>query len=483
MKDQNIKNTAVNEYFSWIEKTIRPESALYRAAHTYMEEQRAMQTKEHEGPFLTVVTRTQGRRPEMLTEMLLCLTAQSNTDFELLVMGHNLTKEQNALVSGLIADLPEWMREKTRLSPVNGGTRTTPLKEGFEAAKGKYIAVLDDDDLVFDHWVDTFYQMSLEHDGKVLHTYSIKQDWETVGGDHPDTPRAAGAPEQIYCRDFHLLDELRSNSCPLCALAFPAFAYHELGIHFDESLTTTEDWDYLMRTSFLTGVANSREVTFLYRIWTNAESSATIHKKVEWKKNYKKIVSRFNETPILAAPGALKDVIDPDFIDGNGLFNVDEAEMFFDDGEGFDKSKKWGLDLIGLYPDCRFAFVSPTDDAQMIKVIRFDPKNYGFLTMKDVEIRVVCADDSEIRFTLADTLTNGLAIEDRLVFIKNDPQIILTLPTPMPIKAVLVSCEIYDFVEDKDIDVAVRVYATQNRSIFYRALRKAYRGVKKIIKR
>ena len=34
MKDQNIKNTAVNEYFSWIEKTIRPESALYRAAHT-----------------------------------------------------------------------------------------------------------------------------------------------------------------------------------------------------------------------------------------------------------------------------------------------------------------------------------------------------------------------------------------------------------------------------------------------------------------
>ncbi|HVF19852.1 MAG TPA: hypothetical protein VNA14_06385, partial [Mycobacteriales bacterium] len=35
-------------------------------------------------PFLSVLTRTQGRRPETLRELLLCLAAQTSDDFELL---------------------------------------------------------------------------------------------------------------------------------------------------------------------------------------------------------------------------------------------------------------------------------------------------------------------------------------------------------------------------------------------------------------
>ena len=36
-------------------------------------------------PFLSIITRTQGRRPHTLTEVLVCLTAQTDTDFELLL--------------------------------------------------------------------------------------------------------------------------------------------------------------------------------------------------------------------------------------------------------------------------------------------------------------------------------------------------------------------------------------------------------------
>ena len=38
-------------------------------------------------PFLSVITRTQGRRPDRLREMLLSLAAQTDEDFELLLVG------------------------------------------------------------------------------------------------------------------------------------------------------------------------------------------------------------------------------------------------------------------------------------------------------------------------------------------------------------------------------------------------------------
>ena len=205
MRQKNYNPTSVNEYFAWLEKHISANTALHDAVHAYMEKEREAFAKndKHDGPFLTVITRTQGKRPDMLTEMLLCLTGQSNTDFELLIMGHNLSDEQHELVSELIDDLPQWMQEKTRLIPVNGGTRTTPLNRGFEEARGKYIAVLDDDDLVFDHWVEAFYDLHKKHNGTVLHAYSVMQEWETVGGSFPNTPRAATAPSNKYCCKFN----------------------------------------------------------------------------------------------------------------------------------------------------------------------------------------------------------------------------------------------------------------------------------------
>lgn len=493
MDKTEYKKTTVNSYFAWLEKTISPDTLLHQAAHDYLAAESGRDVESND-VFLSIVMRTQGKRPEMLSEALLSLTAQSNTDFELLVMGHNLTNEQSVVVNTILSELPDWMRAKTQLIPVNGGTRTTPLNRGFEAAKGKYIAVLDDDDLVFDNWVEVFHELSEEHDGKILHAYSVIQDWEVVGGDYPDTPRAADSPKNTYCRDFNLMDELTANFCPLCTLAFPAYAFQEWGIHFDETLTTTEDWDFTMRTAFLTGVADSSEITFLYRHWLNAESSATVHKKKEWDANYCRIVKQYVKTPFVLPSNTLHGVIDRHLdalgsgADGDNGSNSESSnffllasqEVFYDDGSGFEESKRMVRVDCPENSDYNFCFKPMKELCENVEAIRFDPVQRGFASVKNLKIRVVCEDNSVQDFDIGDVDTNGCVHEDKVLFLKSDPQIVVYLSHPANVKQVLIKSYIIDWLEDQEIEIAVKHEAIR-KNVVRRLLKKSLRLIKKYL--
>lgn len=493
MNQNKFAPTTVNEYFAWLEQTVDHDTALYQAAHGYLEKERcAAEEPARDDPFLTVITRTQAKRPDMLTETLLSLTGQSNTNFELLVMGHNLTEDQQHIVEGLISDLPQWMREKTRLIPVVGGTRTTPLNAGFDAAKGRYIAVLDDDDLVFDHWVETFYEMSKKYDGKILHTYTVIQDWETVGGDFPNTPRAVGAPKNTYCCDFDLMSELTLNKCPLCALAFPAKAFKQLGIRFEESLTTTEDWDFLMRTAFITGVADNPEITFLYRNWLNAENSASLHQREEWIKNYKFIVDRFSKTPIVMPVGSLNKVYER-ILDqeNNGIYTEGEdmTELFYNDGAGFSQEKTWCRKNSEEPSKMPYVYTAGKNGAKGICGIRFDPLQYGAFSLENLLIRVIDTDGESKDYTLGDVITNGYVLGETIVFLKNDPQIVLNFATPINVKEVQIGCKIHEHLADETVDAVIAALTSASlvtdptkRSLLYRGARKIYRISKRVLR-
>ena len=107
--NKQIKSSSVNEYFAWIEQNIPSDTPLYQAAQTYLKATEAeAKNQDSNAPFLTVITRTQGKRPDMLCDVLLSLTGQTNTNFELLIMGHNLTEEQNATVSELISLIEDY---------------------------------------------------------------------------------------------------------------------------------------------------------------------------------------------------------------------------------------------------------------------------------------------------------------------------------------------------------------------------------------
>ncbi|MBQ1182840.1 MAG: glycosyltransferase family 2 protein, partial [Clostridia bacterium] len=194
-------------------------------------------------PFLSVIMRTRGDRPEALSEVLLCLSGQSDLDFEVLIMGHNLSDEGRESVNSIIGNLPDYMDGKVRLVEVTGGNRTTPLSRGFEAAKGRYISILDDDDLVFDNWVEAFHSLEKDNAGKIFHSYCAAQDWKvTENSEGQKILTSISGFRTVYCSPFEMVEQLSVNHCPTFSLAFPSFVYNVLNIRFDESLTTTEDW-------------------------------------------------------------------------------------------------------------------------------------------------------------------------------------------------------------------------------------------------
>ena len=261
-------------------------------------------------PFLSIVTRTQGRRPHTLTEVLACLTAQTDTDFELLILRHRLDAEGRAVVDNAVADTPPWMRDRIRQIDVEDGNRTRPLNVGFAAAYGAYIAVLDDDDAVFGHWVETFHDLARTHPGQVLRAMAALQSVDTVVVRGAPGLRAAGSPDAFYPAMFDFFDHIVENRSPPVSLAIPRQLFHDAGLRYDESLNTTEDWDFIMRCISAAGLGNAAEITSIYRWWGTGESSRTVHEKAEWVANHHKIWDKWNANPFTIPAGNVRPLVE-----------------------------------------------------------------------------------------------------------------------------------------------------------------------------
>lgn len=255
--------------------------------------------------FLSVITRTQGRRQRLLAQTLASLAEQTERDFEILVVRHRTDPAAASAVQEVVAALPPWLRERVRVLDVEAPGRSAPLNAGFEAALGRYAAILDDDDLALPGWVATFRDLELRHPGQVLRAVAVRHPVRAADGPGGPEAEAVGPPDRIWPPTFEHLDHLLVNHTPPVALAYPLTVFRDHGERFDESLDTTEDWDFLMRAANVVGVASSPEETCIYRWWVEAEGSRAEHSEAEWTRNEDVVRAKLDQLELRLPPGSV----------------------------------------------------------------------------------------------------------------------------------------------------------------------------------
>ena len=416
------------QYLDWYKKTTDANADVLWLVRAFVYEEAAAaqadaaQQEEHR-PFLTVLTRTQGRREAGLEESLLCLAAQTDRDFEVIIVGHRLEPEGRELVTRLVSEQPDYLRERIRFVECEEPGRSSPLNYGFAIARGEYMTMLDDDDIMMDNWVESFHKTANAHYGAAAHNYMVRQDWEYVPGmlGECEAMRAAGPTQPMFCVPYDKKEQLVLNRCSQSSVAYPTYAFQRWGQKFDVALNVTEDWDYMVRVITLCGVYDSGVVTGIYRWWLNGVTSATLHSQKEWDETYLKLTKKFSQIPVVMPASAM-------FGAGTGVMANAVAELFSrNGGADFDgatcrqsESSKPGLRRV-------YDFESLPDGVYQ-GLLRFDPCYAGGVALSDLFITVTAQNGEEYVFGTSDVSHNGWWINNTLAFMEEDPQIYFLLP-------------------------------------------------------
>jgi glycosyltransferase involved in cell wall biosynthesis len=253
-------------------------------------------------PFLSVLVRTQGHRPAALADVLLCLGAQSCSDFEVLLLAHDVADKQRRVLNELVGSLAGGFRPRVMVVPVVGGGRSRPLTIGIARALGRYIAVLDDDDLVMGNWVEAFAATARAAPGSIVRSVTVEQTMQFEVG-NPGF-RTVSWPVARWDAEFSLLSHLVDNHSPVHSCAYPREVFHELGLGFDESLPVLEDWDLLVRAASLVGVRDTGLVTAIYRRWPAQSNSFAHLAEDDWPEAAWRVVAAWDRAPVLLPAGS-----------------------------------------------------------------------------------------------------------------------------------------------------------------------------------
>ena len=465
------KGAAISEYLAWLNDKVQNKEPLYIS--DYEPIVRAEEASSGgDRPFLSVVTRTQGKRDEMLRETFLSLAGQEDQDFEVILVGHKVNEEQDSLLKEIIEEQPDYMRKKIRYYQLDHGNRTTPLNFGFAHARGEYIAILDDDDIVLDNWVSSFHKTAEKRPGAVLYAAVYYQDWMTINTESgKEALRTCGAPiYNMFSWEFNFFEQLRVNNCPAIGIAFPSYLFRKFGIIFDESLSTTEDWDYLQRCVFVAGIENVHEETSIYRFWKNAGSSKTEHERAEWDRNHLRVLDKFLNMPILIPEDekkslsreTMKAIQHADW--PYRLPRIQFSTLYIDRGDGFSQNDIITSEFIsnGMYFDS--AFVMPVGKEKPAIRLRFDPGEEGMFVIERVVMLLEYEDGSKEMRNMNGTITNGLNGNEKVFFLKNDPWIIWD-DIKKPLKFVRIVGKMTTEITDEMLDDFINVSCTDKNSV------------------
>jgi len=206
-------------------------------------------------PAVSVVVRTKDR-PQLLRQALLSLANQFYMDFEVVVV--NDGGEDVAL---LLNEFEPYLRFAYVFHSTPHG-RAAALNAGVNAAKGRWIAYLDDDDIVYPYHLELLWS-HLRQNPEVPLVYADVNK-VLLWSDFMGQDLAVVERTRFASRTFDSNTLMVDNWIPIMSFMHSADVFQKIGF-FDEQLEVFEDWDLLLRLANLGSFEHIRRVTSEYR--------------------------------------------------------------------------------------------------------------------------------------------------------------------------------------------------------------------------
>ena len=265
-----------------------------------------------DSPFLSVLTRTDGTHPSLLAEALTCLAAQRFGDIEVIVLVHGGDPGPPESSVAVVNSFGEGFASRVRVEEVRGeqvgsGNGATAFNAGLALARGRYVAFLDDDDLVSADWAERFAEGAGRTPGKLLRSVCLARhvrrrapDEEAIGASAVTLTK----PLQEFGERFDVFSNLATDATPISSFAVPRSLVTEMHLRFDDRLACCADWDFLLRAALVVGVEDTGHVTSIQLRWDDAGTATTASSPDAGEGEYLRMFAGLDATPLLLPSGS-----------------------------------------------------------------------------------------------------------------------------------------------------------------------------------
>ncbi|PHX57422.1 FkbM family methyltransferase [Tychonema bourrellyi FEM_GT703] len=198
-------------------------------------------------PLVSVIIPTKDR-PEMLAQAIQSVLNQTFTELEIIVVNDGGVDVQSVISRLNTRGNIVYKKHDRALE------RSAARNTGIRAARGKYIAYLDDDDNYYPNHIETLVKFLENSEYKIAYTDAVMAEQKKENGEYVTLHRSVP-----YSLDFDKDKILVSNCTPNLCLMHEKSCLDEVGL-FDETLSTHEDWDLIIRLSRKFDIAISKKL-------------------------------------------------------------------------------------------------------------------------------------------------------------------------------------------------------------------------------
>jgi hypothetical protein len=187
-------------------------------------------------------------RLKNLEDVLLCLAAQTNLDFKIIIVSEfGVKKELENLIN--LYDITFQKKIKIIFEELN---RSKRLQNIISNSESKFTVFLDDDDHIHDNYVQIISDIK---DRAIIVTKSVSRVYEY--------PNSLSKTEEGYIRSEVVLAQFFYNTWPFGSIVFPTDTLKEIELNYN--IEVLEDWDLVQKALLVnTNIIFLDEVTFIY---------------------------------------------------------------------------------------------------------------------------------------------------------------------------------------------------------------------------